>query len=160
METWLSCWNLWHLLSVHSWSGPWEWESVRNLGLERGRGMYAVMNAYIGQCDWLSNIFTIGMIFLTQKKKKNKICMFWKLHTCISNLIQSKPWGIFEAQKVANMLDNVIFLKNLTCQLLFNHDLGFIWMGKEKKGGKEERWSQMGEVHKGKKIIFTPIWQA
>jgi hypothetical protein len=32
--------------------------------------MYAVMNAYIGQCDWLSNIFTIGMIFLTKKKKK------------------------------------------------------------------------------------------
>ena len=34
--------------------------------------MYAIMNAYIGQCDWFSNIFTIGMIFLTKKKKKTK----------------------------------------------------------------------------------------
>ena len=34
--------------------------------------MYAVMNAYIGQCDWLSKIFTFGMIFLTKKKKKKK----------------------------------------------------------------------------------------
>ena len=40
-------------------------------GLEGGGGMYSVMNAYIGQCDWLSNIFTFGMIFLTQKKKKS-----------------------------------------------------------------------------------------
>ena len=40
-----------------------------DLGLEGGRGMYAVMNAFIGQCDWLSNIFTFGMIFLTKKKK-------------------------------------------------------------------------------------------
>ena len=25
-----------------------------------------------GQCDWRSNIFILGMIFLTQKKKKRK----------------------------------------------------------------------------------------
>ena len=25
-----------------------------------------------GQCDWRSNIFILGMIFLTQKKKKKK----------------------------------------------------------------------------------------
>ena len=35
--------------------------------------MYAAMNACIGQCDWLSKIFTFGMIFLTKKKKKKNL---------------------------------------------------------------------------------------
>ena len=32
-----------------------------------------------GQCDWRSNIFILGMIFLTQKKKKKRKNEKWEL---------------------------------------------------------------------------------
>ena len=52
------------------------------------------------------------------------------------------------------MLDNMIYLKNLTCQLLFNHDLGFIWMGEKKRVERRRDEVKWERCRRGRKSFL------